>query len=495
MEGEKHLATVKLAEGQTAVAEFLLDGPDSYLRIYSQTSLNNWQPPPVILAVLTDGTHITFHDCISLGEQSSFIVGQSNAPIAPMRYLTKLFPHGVVVGGLCLTEEVRFHSAHILVDDASAIFYDPNAFGYDLSPELHIDSILEQIKEKYGKAITSGERPVVGFFRGREKIFEVDSDLGRISVKHLVSRSGGEATGVHLASKIRIDLQLPVADGLVSILNNIRILLRFLEVMAGRPQNILAIGAQLSNDMGTAGRVDIYWLNKPRRQAKGDAPHPADIPINGGVDGEYFGSVMSKWLGRDATRLEARVRFSCAFSGQNFYDVDRIVGAANMFDILPPDALPQDQIQLSEGLTNAQEIARQEFKKLDQTPERDSILSALGRLGKLTLKRKVQHRASFIIAVAAEKFPELNFVLDEAVNCRNRFVHGSSARVDYGRAGMECMPFLTDTLEFVFGASELIEAGWDILEWMNRGRMMTHPWGTYCAHYKRNLNEFKELFS
>jgi hypothetical protein len=70
--------------------------------------------------------------------------------------------------------------------------------------------------------------------------------------------------------------------------------------------------------------------------------------------------------------------------------------------------------------------------------------------------------------VAAEHFPEITMVTDEAVNCRNYYVHGGEPRLDYNRE-FGAVIFFTDTLEFVFAASDLIEAGWDFQAWIKTG--------------------------
>jgi Apea-like HEPN len=75
-----------------------------------------------------------------------------------------------------------------------------------------------------------------------------------------------------------------------------------------------------------------------------------------------------------------------------------------------------------------------------------------------TLKRKIQGRAKLITNIVKDKFPELDMVVDQAVNCRNYYVHGSPAKFDYGKH-IDHVHFFTDTLEFVFAASDLLEAG------------------------------------
>jgi hypothetical protein len=55
-----------------------------------------------------------------------------------------------------------------------------------------------------------------------------------------------------------------------------------------------------------------------------------------------------------------------------------------MFDILPSPVVPSD-VPLTDELKTAQAAGRKIFENLKTSPERDSILSALGRLGKSSL--------------------------------------------------------------------------------------------------------------
>jgi hypothetical protein len=53
--------------------------------------------------------------------------------------------------------------------------------------------------------------------------------------------------------------------------------------------------------------------------------------------------------------------------------------------------------------------------------------------------------------------------------------------------------FFTDTLEFVFATSELIEAGWDMKAWIAHGTSMTHPFGRYWGTYGDRLRALKAV--
>ena len=131
-------------------------------------------------------------------------------------------------------------------------------------------------------------------------------------------------------------------------------------------------------------------------------------------------------------------------------------------------------------------------KELPVSPERDSLLSALGRVGKSTLKNKIRYRSKLLSEAVGERFPDLDTVTDEAVNCRNYFVHGSEPRFDYGNYP-DVWNFFTDTLEFVFAASDLIEAGWDVKAWCSTPTSMSHPFGAYRISYAENLRKLRSL--
>jgi hypothetical protein len=85
-------------------------------------------------------------------------------------------------------------------------------------------------------------------------------------------------------------------------------------------------------------------------------------------------------------------------------------------------------------------------------------------------------------------------ITDEAVNCRNSYVHGSDASFDYN-ANFDRATFFTQTLEFDFAASELVEAGWNIAAWSKTRTSMSHPFGRYCANYRDELEELRVLLT
>lgn len=89
-----------------------------------------------------------------------------------------------------------------------------------------------------------------------------------------------------------------------------------------------------------------------------------------------------------------------------------------------------------------------------------------------------------LITESIDKFPEFELVIDQTINCRNFYVHGSSKKEKLTAEDRSHFSiFFTDTLEFVFAASELIEAGWDIKEWVSKGSCLSHPFARYIHSY------------
>lgn len=270
-------------------------------------------------------------------------------------------------------------------------------------------------------------------------------------------------------------------------------MLKFLEIIVGRPQNLTKLVFLPASTGEHPKLLDVYWCIPPRRDADNESrkPHPVDLPIQVTVKPDEFTGVFKCWLERHDSWRNARTRFSTAFAHQNSYDIDRIVSAANMFDILPSTACPAT-VTLTPDLDQAVGNARKAFLALPAGSERDSILGCLGRIGKATLKSKVRGRAKLITDIVGDRFPELDMVVDQAVDCRNYYVHGSVAKIDYSKH-FDQLHFFTDTLEFVFAASDLVESGWDIAAWTKQGSTLSHPFGQYRVNYAGQLSELKKL--
>jgi hypothetical protein len=362
-------------------------------------------------------------------------------------------------------------------------------------PSMKPIYILETFHARIERRVEPGDRPIITYFTGRSLLFSARAPFGRVSARHRPSFGTGGPKGVNINNVILTDLDFDPPATFDQAIHNLQSVLRFLELVAGRRQNLLHVEIELGHGLPSSV-LKVYSSSPPNRPTPAGERNPqlADLLLNGGGQPSEFAGVLELWLAADHERRDARVQFSDGFAKGNRYDADRLVSSANMFDILPVGAVPKD-VELSDDLQKAKAKARKIFRDLRQSIERVSVLSALGRIGTATLKHKVGHRGKIVLAEVGERFPDLLLVLEEAVECRNHYVHGSSAKtkIDYRGHFFETVSFFTETLEFVFAASDLIEAGWGIEPWLQRGTSASHPFGTYCAYYRHNLQALKAL--
>jgi hypothetical protein len=482
IEGTKHFAKFTFPNGEAVDGEFLLDGSQTYVILNTDRPPSGWfRDFSILHADLPAGLWLSFLKCVRLGGETSRTGSQREIN------RVRLYPHFATLGTCAFPPDGRICRLGFVADDFAAIYYDFDAFGFDLAPEEHIGEILERFHARIGRRVEPGDRPVIAYFTGRSHLFSANAPFGRVSAGHRVSHAiGGSPRGVSINNTVMTHLEFDPPATFDQAIDNYRSVLRFLEVITGRRQNVIRVEIELDLPENSQRSIlKLYPSSPPNRPTVADErqPHPMDLLLNAGRQPTQFASVLGRWLADDQDRADARVQFSDGFSNGNQYDVRRLVSSANMFDILPASAVPND-VELSEDLQKAKTEAQRIFEALPQSAERDSVLSALGRLGKAALKHKARHRGQIILTEAGEsQFPDLLLVLEEAVNCRNHYVHGSRAKINYRDHFFETVSFFTDTLEFVFAASDLIEAGWDITSWLQQGTTGSHPFGTYCTYY------------
>jgi len=165
-----------------------------------------------------------------------------------------------------------------------------------------------------------------------------------------------------------------------------------------------------------------------------------------------FASIMTGWFSRneDDSRRSAIWRFLDCFHRETF-SPDRHIGAANMFSLLP---------KCDRRFQNGKQIE--------------------------DLRKIIDHRKKPVVdALASElTLPRLDEVVKYAVDCRNYYVHGTKPKLNYEQGSIRI--FLTQSLEFIFGASLLLECGWNIVRWKKRANM-SHPFSAYLQEYEANL--------
>lgn len=296
----------------------------------------------------------------------------------------------------------------------------------------------------------------------------------------------GRVEGSAFSNSMKLCIDFHESITIDKCIENIFKIRRFLTMLAGRKQGVESIVLELDRESSSPNNFPIFldlhlsFAPKGPKSSAEDKPDWRDLPLDACRRPEEFASVLKHWIVRDNAWQVPRGRYTTCIEKGNNYSVDRLVAAANMFDILP-DIDVFVESKLPDNLEQAKLQAKRLFNDIPQSADRDSILGALGRLGKPSLPKKVEYRAAIVMDQFGDRLPNFLFILKTAVKCRNHFVHGA----DFDFETVEpFLSLLTDALEFVFAASDLIEAGWKTDAWVNRSPMMGHSFSRFMAGYE-----------
>lgn len=476
-----------LGDGNQLSGTLTLAGSKTLLSLHSKEFF--WPgiaPDKSIRGALRDLTKVSLFGCVSPGTGTVTKGSESS-------YFARIFPHYVVCGMeyLSPTEQV-ISQASFAIDDAAVLFYDFDAFGTVVDARPLIREVVSA--NKLDRDIPIGEFPQIHYFTGKKQILRANTPFGQVVASHAPGWPFPGPHGIHLTNQIWITIEFAEPKGFHGAIEYISLLRDYFGLLIGRPQRLKRIGIQVRNTLGEPIDFEVHWsLSHARKGNRRDShPHPADVLMDPVRHPEEFSTALANWIERQQRWRDARHRFFGICSQQRTYNIDRLVSAANMFDILPAESVPAE-VQLDEQIINARITATALFKQLDPSPGRSSVLGALGRLSKPNLKHKIRFRAQRLLDLMPEEFPDLLWLTDRAVDCRNYFVHGGDPLLDYSQ-NEQIIWFFADTLEFIFAASDLIEAGWDMKAWRARSST-SHPYGRYVRVYASQLAAVRTLIN
>lgn len=489
MQSQAHpirIGTFQIAATPT-IGHVVLDGEKTKVHLSSNEFYHFGKKEEArIHGVLTDHEKITLIDCVTTS-----VPGTTTTPNG-RSFHASVFPHYVVTGDRHLEpEEPSIIAVELVLENAHILFWDHAAFGLSVSRGEANREFLEQLTGKEEKKPEIGEYPEIFYFTGKHEILSTQTEFGRISAAHRPTFTLPTPKGLRAENRIPIRLEFEKSLPFQDALHRVYAITVFVEILMGSEQCAETLTIELASESEDKPRLDVYQSMAPRSSVREELerPHPGDILLNGGLAPGAFSAVLAAWLKRQSDWRQARFRFIQSLRAQNCYTIDRLVAAANLFDILPQSAVGEAP-QASEQLGTAASEARKLFKALPPSQERDSVLGALGRVGKHNLRAKIEHRAKLITDRIGTRFHDMNLVIGAAIAARNYFVHGSSEKLPPDLC-YEFSVFFTDTLEFIFAASDLIEAGWDVEKWNASGTTLSHPFGRYRTSYDKNLASLK----
>ena len=461
--------------------ELRLRGARTQLKVHSEKFLARIENADCIHGVAHTGEILTLVGCQSSGTATTSV--KDGPPI----YHAEVFPHFVVIGRQKFSPaQPSIHSIRFSSIDLTTLFYDFDAFGFVVNASSVIDTVLRERREM--RAVETGASPLVCYYTGRERIVEVKSEIGTISVYHSPAYNFGGPDGLNIRNRMTIAIELANPIALEEAIYRIDSVTCFLSMAAGRAQGVQGIQVltSASND-DDAAFLSVHASFPPSMGPKVDAhkPHPADVPFDPIHRRSEFEAALANWIQRHEGWRFARSRYVDCIRNGNQYGTDRLVAAANMFDVLPNEAVPLGA-EVGSDLASARDVSVAAFRKLPASSARDSALSALGRIGKPSLPNKVAHRIGVVLPLLGERFQDLQLVASTAVKCRNFLVHGNSADINYAKIE-RFVPFLTDALEFIFAASDFIDAGWDARIWISRAGGWGHSFSRFRSNYDETL--------
>ena len=483
------LGTYTLPDGKSVVGDLRLNGSRTLLKLHSDEFLARVDAASHVNGSAFSGECLTLIDCLSVG------MGQTNFKDARTRYHAEVFPHYVAIGQLHLNpDQAHISRIHFTTSDLSTLFYDFDAFGHVIDAKPIIDLVLQERRKM--RPVEAGEQPQVSYFTGKDCIAAVPTEIGKVSVHHRPSYNMGGPTGTFIKNRIVVSIEPDHPMTFREAVDRMYDVAGFLSVAAGRPQGIEHIQVTTTDvvdDIPHSLSVHPSYRWKATNKIEQHKPHPGDVPLDPIRHRAEFDAVLSNWISRHSGWRLARSRHLGCMRKANKYDTERLVAAANMFDILPADAVPLSA-ELPKDLAATRDACAEMFRQHPSGIDRNSALSALGRLGKPSLPKKVAHRVSIVELSFAGMFPDLQFVASVAIKCSNFFVHGSSDDIDYIKVE-PLLPFLTDTLEFIFAASDFVDAGWDAKRWSSGAHGWGHSFARFRSEYDMALTELRRAIA
>jgi len=222
---------------------------------------------PDIFGLFYDRSKVSLIGCITVS-------GNGVGMRAGERYhFSTVFPHYAIFGDQYIgSSDRKIRALSFTVDDATTLFYDLDAFGSVVDAKTHLQGIVEGLGED--RKIEIGENPLLFYYTGKYEIFSVDTALGKISAINSISWSAPGSEGIHVDNtlKLRIvfDSERIVEEAIMSVWN----ILQFLEIIAGRPQNVSKLAFFTNNTAENQQSFDVYWSMTPRRNTEYESANP-----------------------------------------------------------------------------------------------------------------------------------------------------------------------------------------------------------------------------
>ena len=381
-------------------------------------------------------------------------------------------------------------------DHADAMFtnlgYD--AFGSLLDPNREVlDAIKRQVEtDEYSRNQPDDFRydgsAMVYYFTGKGTLFpNTDTVLGTISASRRWGMHWRNANENTPFLAIEVDHNSPMT--LEEAFEKMRVVRQFLTWMTGFAPRW--DGVFVFTDLeGDKRQHNVYSpIEWDEAQDNEILARRRNMLVDPSREPDKFSAVLAEWLKRNACdeRGVANTTFFESMPGRFSHLPQHVLRqAADALDMLPPrdkPGLPPIPEPIRELLRKTH-ISIREMSEFQSDPARKRVLDGLGRLNSyVNLRDTVEHRADIILDHLNEnKMPRLKELGYMAVRCRNYFTHNQTAPGHVDFTNNYTVSLLAQTLQFIYGASELVKCGWDMNAWLPTGFAQFHAFGVYVKH-------------
>jgi hypothetical protein len=450
--------------GKEHAGQLLIDGEKSNLEIYGDEFLHiSTEDMRRVVGISKDGQSITCVNCIGAG------ISGTATYYGKQRHSMSLFPNFVLIGPRQPDpEQPEFSELVFSFTRANMLFYDWGTFGHIIYEHPlsfgQKREILRYVRKAPKRRRRGGHLDLL-FHWDRGPIVEIKNAIGTITAETATSQSLPSASGIHLHAQVRIRLSFASPQTLEEALRFQFIIMEFFELVSQSKQNVTHI--ELTHK-DAEREIPLRLHISHSDQDDVEELQPTDALLNGGLHSEEFERTLSRWLDTHYERSAARRRFGDGFRNSRSYNADRLVGAANAFDLLPKSdfsSLPCIPSEVK-GLVSMLEAQVENATKSNETiaSHKGQLMGALGRTRATNMRSKVLARYRGLPDVLKTRLPEMETMIGYAVQARHFFVHGAETRLSAEELYRHA-PFFTDTLEFVFATSELQACGWNIERW------------------------------
>ena len=363
-------------------------------------------------------------------------------------------------------------------------------FGHLHNPDEEILAVIERKRPEYLKGDFVKGQAMVTYFTGNWDVLpRFETVLGTVHVwRSMQVDPFGSSMEDTQHITVDFDDDPTTLEGAWEKMREIRQFFAWMMGYAPGWKDVMVFTSRLDQDgfrANTDGDLEVFYPSEWKEVP--EAARQNGSLIDASRHPDHFMKVMANWLERNgnARRKSANTRFFGSMQGASARVIeDSIVSASNTFDLLPDEDKPETQQLPSDVLQVLEDAKKEVGKSLPAGALREDVLNALGHIrANRRLRDIVEHRADVVLDhYGTDKLQQLKDVIRLAVKCRNYYTHGPSdqdtGNVNY--ADFDVVVFLAETLEFIYGASELLLCGWDshksvIDEW--------HPLGGYVNSY------------